>query len=104
MDQQGAKVVWLTSPNNPTGNLVGDEELRAILDLDALIVLDEAYIEVHPPHGFHNTVWPSCRALQMLVGFSCRALQGCRVSSRVLYTLAGFHPGFYKACTISCRV
>lgn len=41
----GARVVFVTSPNNPTGNLATDAELRALLALDALIVLDEAYVE-----------------------------------------------------------
>lgn len=47
-DPEGAgriKLVFLTSPNNPTGNLLGDDELRRLLALPALIVLDEAYIE-----------------------------------------------------------
>lgn len=39
------KLIFLTSPNNPTGNLLSDEELRRLLALPALIVLDEAYIE-----------------------------------------------------------
>ena len=43
--QQGAKLVFVCSPNNPTGNLVEEDELRELLSLDALIVLDEAYTE-----------------------------------------------------------
>jgi histidinol-phosphate aminotransferase len=39
------KLIFLTSPNNPTGNLLGDEELRRLLALPALVVLDEAYVE-----------------------------------------------------------
>jgi histidinol-phosphate aminotransferase len=42
---EGARVVFVTSPNNPTGNPVTEGELRALLALDALIVLDEAYVE-----------------------------------------------------------
>lgn len=42
---QGAGIVFLTSPNNPTGNLVNRAELEAICELSALIVVDEAYIE-----------------------------------------------------------
>lgn len=43
--QQGAGVVFLTSPNNPTGNPVNRAELEAICALDTLVVVDEAYIE-----------------------------------------------------------
>ena len=42
---RSAKVVFLASPNNPTGNLLQPELLDALLDTGALIVLDEAYIE-----------------------------------------------------------
>ena len=40
-----ARVVFLASPNNPTGNLLQDGMLDALLETGALIVLDEAYIE-----------------------------------------------------------
>lgn len=48
-------VVWICSPNNPTGVVIPDTELRAFLDKvprDVLVVLDEAYIEyvTHPEH------------------------------------------------------
>ena len=39
------KLLFLTSPNNPTGNLLSDGELQRLLALPAMIVLDEAYIE-----------------------------------------------------------
>jgi histidinol-phosphate aminotransferase len=39
------KILFLTSPNNPTGNLLADEELQRLLELPALVVLDEAYVE-----------------------------------------------------------
>jgi len=42
------RIVFLTSPNNPTGDLVSVEFLRRLLDAargQALVVLDEAYIE-----------------------------------------------------------
>eukprot|EP00195_Chlamydomonas_chlamydogama_P013067 CAMPEP_0202901950 /NCGR_PEP_ID=MMETSP1392-20130828/15494_1 /ASSEMBLY_ACC=CAM_ASM_000868 /TAXON_ID=225041 /ORGANISM="Chlamydomonas chlamydogama, Strain SAG 11-48b" /LENGTH=377 /DNA_ID=CAMNT_0049588615 /DNA_START=178 /DNA_END=1311 /DNA_ORIENTATION=+ len=39
------KMVFLTSPNNPDGSMMTEEEVRAILELPVLVVLDEAYIE-----------------------------------------------------------
>jgi histidinol-phosphate aminotransferase len=39
------KILFLTSPNNPTGNLLADGELQRLLALPALVVLDEAYVE-----------------------------------------------------------
>lgn len=40
-----AGIIFLTHPNNPTGNPLNRAELEALLDLDALVVVDEAYIE-----------------------------------------------------------
>jgi histidinol-phosphate aminotransferase len=42
------KLVFLTSPNNPTGDIIGNEFLRQLLQLTqdrAIVVLDEAYVE-----------------------------------------------------------
>lgn len=40
-----AKILFLTAPNNPSGTWLPDEELRRLLALPVLVVLDEAYIE-----------------------------------------------------------
>jgi histidinol-phosphate aminotransferase len=42
---QGAKVIFIASPNNPTGNVVSFREVEALLDLGLLVVVDEAYVE-----------------------------------------------------------
>ncbi|MCC6456600.1 MAG: histidinol-phosphate transaminase [Caldilineaceae bacterium] len=39
------KLLFLTSPNNPTGTWLSDEELQRLLALPAMVVLDEAYVE-----------------------------------------------------------
>ncbi|MBQ3335089.1 MAG: histidinol-phosphate transaminase [Eubacteriaceae bacterium] len=42
----GAKIIYLCNPCNPTGYLFSKEEIIKVLDrTDALVVLDEAYIE-----------------------------------------------------------
>lgn len=43
--RRGAQMVFLASPNNPTGNLASPEEVEQLCSLDALIVVDEAYAE-----------------------------------------------------------
>ncbi len=46
--QPHVKIVYLCSPNNPTGNLLGLAALEAVctaLDGKAIIVIDEAYVE-----------------------------------------------------------
>ncbi|KAK3034145.1 hypothetical protein RJ639_033488 [Escallonia herrerae] len=45
VEQDKPKCIFLTSPNNPDGSIIGDEALLKILDLPILVVLDEAYIE-----------------------------------------------------------
>ncbi|MGY4676429.1 histidinol-phosphate transaminase [Pasteurella sp. P03HT] len=47
----GVKVVFVCSPNNPTGTLVNREDLLALLEMTrekAIVVVDEAYIEFCP--------------------------------------------------------
>ncbi len=43
--REGAKVVFIASPNNPSGNAASAAELEAVLATGALVVLDEAYVE-----------------------------------------------------------
>lgn len=43
--ERGAHLIFLTSPNNPTGNCLSRAELDAVCALDALVVVDEAYVE-----------------------------------------------------------
>lgn len=47
----GVKLVYVCSPNNPTGNLIKPEDIRQLLEMTrgkALVVADEAYIEFCP--------------------------------------------------------
>lgn len=47
----GVKLVYVCSPNNPTGNLINPDDLRQLLEMTqgkALVVADEAYIEFCP--------------------------------------------------------
>ena len=47
-EQADTRLVFLTSPNNPTGDLIDRDQLEAVLKAcegKALVVLDEAYIE-----------------------------------------------------------
>lgn len=47
----GVKIVYVCSPNNPTGNLINPDDIRQLLEMTrgkALVVADEAYIEFCP--------------------------------------------------------
>ncbi|MEE3808966.1 histidinol-phosphate transaminase [Lysinibacillus fusiformis] len=52
-------IVWVCSPNNPTGVVIPDTALRAFLakvPSDVLVVLDEAYIEYVTHPGYKDTL------------------------------------------------
>ncbi len=48
-----AKVIFLCSPGNPTGNLLPSEQIQTVLDnvKESIVVLDEAYIEFSAEHS-----------------------------------------------------
>lgn len=41
----GARMIFLASPNNPTGNVLTDFQVEALADAEAIVVVDEAYAE-----------------------------------------------------------
>jgi histidinol-phosphate aminotransferase len=44
---KGVKLIYVCSPNNPTGNVLNHDDLRRLLTLasDAIVVVDEAYVD-----------------------------------------------------------
>jgi len=63
----GVKVVFVCSPNNPTGQLINPQDIRVLLEMTrgkAIVVADEAYIEFCPQAtmaGWRNTrIWWCC--------------------------------------------
>jgi histidinol-phosphate aminotransferase len=42
---RSTKLLFLNSPNNPDGGLIDEDTLRHLLDLEVVVVLDEAYAE-----------------------------------------------------------
>ena len=69
--QPGVRLVFLTTPNNPTGDLIGRADLERVLKAcedKALVVLDEAYIEfctADSATGLLNE-WPQLVVLRTL--------------------------------------
>lgn len=46
---KNSKIIFICSPNNPTGNCFYEEDIRVILDAFAgIVVIDEAYIDFAP--------------------------------------------------------
>ncbi|WP_018342556.1 histidinol-phosphate transaminase [Cytophaga aurantiaca] len=47
------KIIFICSPNNPTGNLMSEEKVKAILtSFSGIVVVDEAYIDFADTKGF----------------------------------------------------
>ena len=40
-----SKIIFVSSPNNPTGNVVSEEQVRTLVDTGLIVVVDEAYYE-----------------------------------------------------------
>jgi len=69
--QTGVRLVFLTSPNNPTGDLISQDRLESVLraaEGRALVVLDEAYIEFSSENSASELVgrWPHLVVLRTL--------------------------------------
>lgn len=80
-------VVWLCSPNNPTGVYITEEELTAFMARvpdDVLVVLDEAYFEYVTAEDYHD----SLRLLEQY-----KNLIILRTFSKI-YGLASFRVGY----------
>ncbi|MHB0877620.1 MAG: histidinol-phosphate transaminase [Anaerolineae bacterium] len=82
----GVKMVILNSPNNPDGSLIAADDLRRLLALPVIVVLDEAYVEFA---GSSYSAWvPEHWNLIVLRTFSkWAALGGLRVGYGI-YPLA----------------
>lgn len=61
------KMIFLCSPNNPTGNAFRDEDMEAILnEFKGIVVIDEAYIDFADKNSFskHLNKYPHLVVLQ----------------------------------------
>lgn len=52
-ESKSSKIAIICSPNNPTGVLYPDEDIKTILDTGILVILDEAYAEFSGHSGLH---------------------------------------------------
>ena len=57
------KLIFISSPNNPTGNCISENEIRVIIEsVDSMVIIDEAYVEfadsslVHLVTEYENAV------------------------------------------------
>tara|TARA_B100000945_G_scaffold321338_1_gene335295 strand:+ start:63 stop:1193 length:1131 start_codon:yes stop_codon:yes gene_type:complete len=45
ISKNNPKILFIASPNNPDGNMITEEQLRVLLNLPIVVILDEAYVE-----------------------------------------------------------
>lgn len=73
------KLIFVATPNNPTGNPVDEGAVRALLEHGLIVVLDEAYVEFSP-HGSYTPWTAAYDNLVVLRTFSKWAgLAGLRI-------------------------
>ncbi len=77
--QHNAKLVFLCSPNNPSGGLIAGADFKTLLDLPATLVVDEAYIEFAEHEGLASWVgdYPNLIVLRTLSKWA--GLAGLRI-------------------------
>ncbi|HKL71140.1 MAG TPA: histidinol-phosphate transaminase [Marinilabiliaceae bacterium] len=64
---ENTKLLWICSPNNPTGNCFKQEDIVELLNnFPGIVVLDEAYIDFSPEKSFlpHLKEYPNLIILQ----------------------------------------
>lgn len=64
----GASLVFVCTPNNPTGNLLSQERILAVLErTDAVVAVDEAYVEFAGGRGLAGRAGlPGCERLVVI--------------------------------------
>ncbi|MHC1573003.1 MAG: histidinol-phosphate transaminase [Candidatus Syntropharchaeales archaeon] len=79
------RIVFIASPNNPTGNSIDERTLRELLGrLDALIIVDEAYVEFSSRPSFNELVLESDNLVVTHTFSKAYGLAGMRVGYGVI--------------------
>jgi histidinol-phosphate aminotransferase len=73
------KVVFLCSPNNPTGNRIPEDALRRILRLGLPTVIDEAYVELGDGESYAGLVNEFANAIVLRTFSKAYGLAGLRL-------------------------
>ena len=75
----GAKVIFVASPNNPTGNVISEADLDALLATGLVIVVDEAYVEFAGVKSFAGRVAEGVNLIVLRTFSKWAGLAGLRV-------------------------
>ena len=97
---KNTKIIFLCSPNNPTGNSFSDESVVTLLqNFDGLVVIDEAYIEFSTKQSWINELdeYPNLIITQTLskaYGLAGIRLGICFASNQVIAVLNKIKPPY----------
>jgi histidinol-phosphate aminotransferase len=73
------KVIFVASPNNPTGNVISETELDALLGTGLVVVVDEAYVEFAGVESFAKRVAEGVNLIVLRTFSKWAGLAGLRV-------------------------
>jgi histidinol-phosphate aminotransferase len=94
------KLIFLCSPNNPSGNLLDPEKIKAVLDqFDGIVIVDEAYIDFTNYPGFVPLLktYPNLVVLQTLSkawGLAAIRVGMCFASAEIIAVLNKIKPPY----------
>ncbi len=83
--ETNAKLLFLCSPNNPSGNTIPAETIKRLLQLPLVVVLDEAYIEFSTEQSLVQSVPDTPNLIVMRTMSKWAALAGLRVGYGVFH-------------------
>lgn len=82
-----AKIIFICSPNNPTGNIISRNSILNILDrTDGLVVIDEAYIDFANDPGFVNEIKSYSNLIVLQTFSKAKAMAGIRLGMGFMNT------------------
>ena len=98
---ENTKLVWINSPGNPNGRILGVEELTAAVvrarELGAIIASDECYAELGWEAPYDEGATPSILDPRVIHGLRSSVL--CVYSLSKQSNLAGYRAGFVAGCS-----
>ena len=76
---EATKVIWICSPNNPSGNLIDPDEVEMVIEgFEGIVVVDEAYSDFAPGKPFRTKLrhYPNLIVLNtMSKAWGCAAIR-----------------------------
>ncbi|WP_460948648.1 histidinol-phosphate transaminase [Spirosoma daeguense] len=98
---ENTKIIWLCSPNNPSGNLLHQDAIRTIIEsaTQSLVVVDEAYIDFADNPSWTNELdtYPNLVVLQTFSkawGLAALRLGMCFASEELIQVLNKIKPPY----------